>query len=354
MADQAALADPKEAPDEKKAAPREQPKDEQKPRRSLGPVGWIILAIILVGAGIGGTMLWNYLQSYEETDDAQIDGDIYAVTSRIGGTIKAVYVQDNQSVKAGQLLAELDPADYQVAVEQARASVNESRTQVAAVRPNVSITTLTTESTVSTSQVDIAAARATVAAAQRDYESAVAQIRQAEADQIKAQADLARYKQLIAKDEISRQQFDQVQAAANSLAALTDVRKAGAEAAARTWRPRRRKCSRPKSGRWKPGRTGRSRSSCRTPWCRAGRRPQCGKKRCSIRRCSISRTPKSSRPSMVSSAGECPGWAARRARTAVDVLSAATAVFKERVLRRSAERRACPGPLAIWLANQAG
>ncbi len=247
MADQAALAETKEAADEKKpdapanAKPGEKPKEpapqepakDAKPRRSLGPVGWVVLAVVLAGAGIGGTMLWNYLQSYEETDDAQIDGDIYAVTSRIGGSIKAVYVEDNQMVKAGQVLVDLDPSDYNVAVAQARASVNESRTQVAAVRPNVSITSLTTETTVSTSQVDIAAARANVAAAQRDYESAVAQIRQAEADQIKAQADLARYKQLIAKDEISRQQYDQVEAAAKSMAAMTDVRKATAEAAAR-------------------------------------------------------------------------------------------------------------------------
>ena len=211
-----------------------------KPKRGMGAVGWIVLVAVLAVAGFGGMKLWSWLQSYEETDDAQIDGDIYSVTSRIGGSLKAVYVQDNQQVKAGQLLAELDPADYQLAVAQATATLNEARTQVAAVRPNVSITSTSTDTAVSSYQADIAgalaqvaAAQAQAAAAQRDYESILAQIRQAEADQVKTQADLARYKQLVAKDEISKLQYDQVEASAKSMSAMTDSRKASAEAAAR-------------------------------------------------------------------------------------------------------------------------
>jgi len=218
-------------PKEEAKAP--QPEVAPKPRRRMGPLGWIILLVVLVGAGIGGSILWGYLESYEDTDDAQIDGDIYAITSRIAGTVKAVYVQDNQQVKAGQLLVELDPRDYDVSVEQAKAALNESRSQVTAAQPNVGITTTTTETSVSSYASDIAAARAEVAGAQRDYESAVAQVRQAEADNVKAQADLVRYKQLIAKDEISRQQYDQAEAAAQSQMALVDARKASAESAAR-------------------------------------------------------------------------------------------------------------------------
>ena len=204
-----------------------------KRRRRLGPIGWMILLVVLVGAGIGGSMLLRYLASYEDTDDAQIDGDIYAVTSRISGTVKAVYVQDNQPVKAGQLLVELDPRDYDVSVEQAKAAVNESQTQVASARPNVPITSVSTETAVSSEAADITGIEAQIAGAQRDYESSIAQIRQAEADNAKAQADLVRYKQLIAKDEISQQQYDQVDAAAKAAAATVDARKATAEAAAR-------------------------------------------------------------------------------------------------------------------------
>jgi len=204
-----------------------------RPRRRMGPVGWIILFVVLIGAGVGGTMLWGYLDSYESTDDAQIDGDIYPITSRIAGTIRAVHVEDNQQVKAGDVLVELDPSDYQVAVEQAKAAVNESQSQVAAARPNVPITATTTGTSVTAFESEIAAASAQVAAAQRDYESAIAQVRRAEADAVRAEADLARYTQLIAKDEISRQQFDQAQAAAKAMTAQVEARKAAAEAAAR-------------------------------------------------------------------------------------------------------------------------
>lgn len=194
---------------------------------------WLVFVLVLSAAAYGGYRYWNWLQTWEETDDAQIDADLYPITSRIAGSVKAVYVHDNESVKAGQLLVELDPTDYSLAVEQARAAVRESRSQVEAVRPNIRITETATETSVASLQADIAAARAQVAAAQRDRESILAQIRQAEADQARTAADLARYRQLLAKDEISRQQFDQADAAAKSMAALADARRASAEAAAR-------------------------------------------------------------------------------------------------------------------------
>jgi membrane fusion protein (multidrug efflux system) len=197
------------------------------------PIKFAFLLIVLVALAIGGPRYWHYLNSYESTDDAEIDGNIYAITSRIAGTIKAVYVEDNQQVKAGDLLAELDPRDFEVAVAQARSALKESETQVSVARPNVPITSVTTETTVSTSGADIAASRAAVASAQRDYEAAVADIRNAEADNVKAQADLARYKQLVAKDEISSQQYDQADAAAKAAAAKVDSKRATAEAAAR-------------------------------------------------------------------------------------------------------------------------
>jgi membrane fusion protein (multidrug efflux system) len=193
----------------------------------------VILLVVLVGVAIAGYRLWNYFDSYESTDDAEIDGDIYAVTSRIAGTVKGVYVEDNQQVKAGQLLVELDPRDYEVALDQAKSALSESRTLVAVARPNVPITNVSTQTTLATSANDIAEARASLAAAQRNYDSALADIRTAEADNVKAQADLARYKTLVAKDEISKQQYDQAEAAAKSAASSVDAKRATAEAIGR-------------------------------------------------------------------------------------------------------------------------
>jgi membrane fusion protein, multidrug efflux system len=230
---------PQQAQQPPQASPKPERKPEPKPKKSFGrrvrehPIRFLVLLIILMGAAIAGVRLWNYLDSYESTDDAQIDGDIYAVTSRIAGTIKAVYVEDNQQVKAGQLLVELDPRDYDVAMSQAKAALNESRSLVAVARPSVPITATTTETTLSTSATEIAQSRAAVAGAQRDYESAVADTRKVEADNVKAQADLQRYKQLVAKDEISQQQYDQADAAAKSAAANVEAKRASAEAAAR-------------------------------------------------------------------------------------------------------------------------
>lgn len=236
------MADTAEAPPksaEQSPPQRPETKPERKPKKSFGrrvrehPIRFLILLVVLVGVGIAGYRFWTYLESYESTDDAQVDGDIYPITSRIAGTVKAVYVQDNQMVKQGQLLVELDPRDFDVALEQAKASLAESRTQVAAARPNVPITTTSTETTLSTAASQVAAARAALAASQRDYESAVADVRSAEADNVKAQSDLARYKLLVAKDEISQQQYDQADAAAKSAASTVDAKRATAEAAAR-------------------------------------------------------------------------------------------------------------------------
>jgi membrane fusion protein (multidrug efflux system) len=168
----------------------------------------IVGAVLLVVLAIGGWFLWQYLSSYESTDDAQIDGHVYPVSARIAGTLKAVYVEENQHVKAGQLLAEIDPADYQTALAHAEASVAEFVGEADAASPNVPITETTTSTTIATSAEGVTSAQAALAAARQNREAAVARLRQAEADDTVAQADLARYAALVQKEEVSRQQYD--------------------------------------------------------------------------------------------------------------------------------------------------
>ena len=186
------------------------------------PIGVAVALIVLIGLAIGGYFLWGYLNSYESTDDAQIDGHVNMVSSRISGTITAVYAVENQQVEKGQVLAEIDPRDYQVSLERSRANLAQSQAQLRAASPGIPMTQTTSETTISTSQAEILQAQAGVAGAERDYQADLAKLRDAEANNAKAQADLNRYKLLVSKEEVSREEYDQKVAAAQSAAAMVE------------------------------------------------------------------------------------------------------------------------------------
>ncbi len=192
------------------------------------PIGVVVGLMLLAGLAIGGFFLLRYLNSYESTDDAQIDGHMNMIGSRVAGTVTSVSVQENQAVEAGQVLAEIDPSDYQVALQRVEANLAQSQAQLRAANPSVGITQTTSETTVSNSQAEILAAQAGIAGAERDYQGDLAKLRDAEANYAKAQADLERYKLLVAKDEVSREEYDQKVAASQSAAAQVEsAREAG-------------------------------------------------------------------------------------------------------------------------------
>jgi membrane fusion protein (multidrug efflux system) len=178
----------------------------------------------------GGVLYYRYAQTYETTDDAQVDGHLNGVSSRIAGVVTGVYVDENQFVKAGQLVAEIDPKDYQVAVLQAKAEVAQKQAEIQVQNPNVPITETSSETNISTAQADVATADAAVAWAERDYVASQGRLREAEANNAKTQDDVARYKGLVAKDEIARQIYDQAVATANATAAAMDSSRAAMEA----------------------------------------------------------------------------------------------------------------------------
>jgi membrane fusion protein (multidrug efflux system) len=190
----------------------------------FGGVGFVIAVVLAV-------LLLLYLGSYESTDDAQVDGHLNGTSSRISGTVTGVYVENNRVVSAGQLLVELDPRDYQTALDQAKASVVEAEAAFRAENPNVPIILTTNETAISTSSADVASAQAAVLAAQQDYEARLAAIRQAEANNVKAQTDVRRYEPLVKRGEISHEQFDTVVAAAKSQEATMEAAQASATAA---------------------------------------------------------------------------------------------------------------------------
>jgi membrane fusion protein, multidrug efflux system len=208
---------------------RKQPKG----RAGSRTVKLLLLLVVLVVAGAGGKQLWDYLDSYESTDDAQIEGHLNGISSRISGTVTAVYFENNQAVTAGQVLVELDPRDYNLAVEQAQASMALAESQLTAERPSVPIIRTTNESIVATSQANISQAEAAVAQAEGDYESVIADFRRAEANNARAQADEARYRGLMEKEEISRSLYDQKLADAKADRAAVEAKHASGEAARR-------------------------------------------------------------------------------------------------------------------------
>jgi membrane fusion protein (multidrug efflux system) len=193
----------------------------------------LVLLTVLAGAGVGAKQLLAYFDSYESTDDAQIEGHLNGISSRISGTVTAVHFENNQKIAAGEVLVELDPRDYRVSLEQAKASMGLAASQLTAERPNVPIIQTSNESVVATFEANISQAEAAVDQAERDYESVVADFRQAEANNTRAQADEARYRGLVEKEEISRTLYDQKLADARADQAAVASRRASSEAARR-------------------------------------------------------------------------------------------------------------------------
>jgi len=179
-----------------------------------------LLALVLA-AGVGFWFWWHG-RNRESTDDATVDGHIVPISARISGRILQVLVDDNQHVKEGQTIIKLDPSDYQTRVQQLQAALDVAIANAHAARVNVPLTRATTTSGTSSAEANLAATKAQADAARvaaeqaatSDVKAAQANVTQAEANNRKAQADLERMRPLVAKEEISKQQFDAYLAAA--------------------------------------------------------------------------------------------------------------------------------------------
>ena len=158
--------------------------------RTASPGFRIAVVVAVVVLLVVGIFVYRYVTSYESTDDAQVDGHINSISARISGHVVKLNVQDNQYVEAGTVLVEIDPADYQVAYDRAKAEFDDAQAAAAAAGVNVPITSVNTTSQVSATEADVASARAGIAAAKQQFEAAKAQLDQAEANNVKAQNDL--------------------------------------------------------------------------------------------------------------------------------------------------------------------
>ncbi|MGE5358118.1 MAG: HlyD family efflux transporter periplasmic adaptor subunit [Bacteroidales bacterium] len=194
------------------------------------PRARMILLAVAVLIVIGGVIAWRYFAIRETTDDAQIDGHITPISARVGGTVMSVRVDDNEFVKAGAVLVEIDPRDYHVALQRAEAEFADAQANLQAAQVGVPITTTTTTGQVSTAGANVERAQAGLQAATGNVDAAKARLvtaqarqREAVANATRAARDLERMKQLIAKEEISQQQYDAAVAAADQSRAAVEA-----------------------------------------------------------------------------------------------------------------------------------
>ncbi len=208
-------------------------KDKVLPRRK-SRIGKILIFVVVIAAlGVGGYFLWRHLNTYETTDDAEIDGHINAISGRISGNVIDVLAEDEQVVKAGDVLVRIDPRDYEVAVAKADADLRDAEATLESSRIDIPITNTNTASQLKTANSTRADAAAFVLGAQRQLsaardrlETAQAQVREAQANVKKTSDDVVRYKLLVDKNEIPRQQYDTAVADAAAAQATLDARNA--------------------------------------------------------------------------------------------------------------------------------
>ena len=189
---------------------------------------WLLIpaALILVAAAYAG---WLYLSQWESTDDAQIEGHIHPVNAKVGGTIVSVNIAENQHVEAGTVLAQIDSRDYAVAVARAEAELAQAQAGVVAARAGVPVASSAAGAQITSSEAIAERAKGGVElagremlAAQAKLNSAQAHVREAQANATRTTRDLERMKQLIAKDEISQQQYDAAVSAAEAARAFVE------------------------------------------------------------------------------------------------------------------------------------
>lgn len=184
---------------------------------------WVILIVAII-AIVGGIIVWTYYSVRETTDDAQIDGHITPISARVAGTVIEVRVRDNQYVKAGDVLVQLDPKDYEAALRRAEADLAEARATAQGARTSVPITNISTSGS-------LRVAQANLAVSQKEVDVANARLAEAEANFERVAKDLERYRALVVKEEVSRQQYDAVVANERAARATVDAARAAVASA---------------------------------------------------------------------------------------------------------------------------
>jgi membrane fusion protein (multidrug efflux system) len=189
------------------------------PAAAAPPKRRIAAAAVALSIAAAAGAYYARARHYEDTDDAQIDGEITNISARVPGTITAVNVSDNQIVKAGDLLAELDPTDYEVAVAQARAVLAQAEAVFAAENPSVSMTETTNETSLSAAEADVASMESGLTAADREVKQLTAQLELAKVNAQNAEVERQRADKLGQSGSISQAEIDRLTTSASAASA---------------------------------------------------------------------------------------------------------------------------------------
>ncbi|MFN8607068.1 MAG: HlyD family secretion protein [Vulcanimicrobiota bacterium] len=191
----------------------------------------IVLVVVLILSGVG-YHFWQQSKMAESTDDAYVEGDVATISAEVAGRIVDVNVKDNQPVKKGDVLVRIESDDYQSKLAQAERNLRSAQEKALAARAEWELTKIQAESSISeevsgvnVAQAGVETAQSNVGQARQRYLQAQAarrttlanlermhtEVDVAEAERKRVQNDALRYRALYAKDEISRQQLEQIE-----------------------------------------------------------------------------------------------------------------------------------------------
>ncbi len=207
----------------KAAEPAAKTRSARKPFMILG-----VLAVIVLSA-VGGYAL--YSANRESTDDAQIESDVVPVSARVGSEVRVVHVKDNQPVKKGDLLVELDDNDLSARVKQAEAGLATAKAQANAADAQVTVAEATAKGGLTTAKAGVYGSNEQVSSASSQIAAAEAGLKRAQADATKSALDLKRVQQLAERGAVAQQQLDNAVAVDASARAAVDQAEAQLSAA---------------------------------------------------------------------------------------------------------------------------
>ncbi|HTL33549.1 MAG TPA: HlyD family secretion protein [Kofleriaceae bacterium] len=179
------------------------------PRARRGKRAYLILGIVASVVAVLWLVHRWYTHGKQKTDDAQVEADVVPIAPRVAGTIMSTKVTDNQAVKKGDVLFEIDPANLDAEVMRAEAELEAARAQLSAAQAQVAIVQSSSKGGLSSAQAALTGASASVRGSAASVRAAEAAVARAQADLKTAQIDFDKVQQLFAKEAVTRHEVDQ-------------------------------------------------------------------------------------------------------------------------------------------------